>query len=251
MSGDPFDPSFHALDPMAAGPGPHRDADTMDGEADALIDAELAAMLEELTASPELGAGPPEAAMIAEVEPQALAADTHVVEDAGLTEDPDPADVPSARFLVCTVGGTRCALPIANIAEVGRVPTAMPLPFVPAWVTGVINLRGQIVSLVDLAALLIGGAAPAPTRMVVVQRRAGGLFGALLVDAVHGTRDVPLANLSTVEGAWGGGFGGFVSAAWRTGDDSHPGGGDTGLAVPVLDLERLITSEHVQVSTSA
>lgn len=131
------------------------------------------------------------------------------------------------------------------------MPAAMPLPFVPAWIAGVINLRGQIVSLIDLAALLTGRAAPSAARMVVVQRQCGGIFGALLVDAVHGTRDVPLASLGGAGFAANDSFGGFVSGAWQSGDDGYPGGGDTGLAVPVLDLERLITSEHVQVSTSA
>ncbi len=41
-------------------------------------------------------------------------------------------------------------LPLANALEIGRQPAITPLPNLPDWVLGVSNIRGEIVSMVDL-----------------------------------------------------------------------------------------------------
>jgi len=41
-------------------------------------------------------------------------------------------------------------LPLANALEIGRQPAITPLPNLPHWVFGVSNIRGEIVSMVDL-----------------------------------------------------------------------------------------------------
>jgi len=41
-------------------------------------------------------------------------------------------------------------LPLANALEIGRQPAITPLPNLPCWVFGVSNIRGEIVSMVDL-----------------------------------------------------------------------------------------------------
>jgi purine-binding chemotaxis protein CheW len=70
-----------------------------------------------------------------------------------------------------------------------RVPTA------PAWVEGLINLRGQIVTVLDLRECLGLGRGPRGDRpMDVVVRTAGGSFG-LVVDEVCDIREVDLAKL--------------------------------------------------------
>jgi len=41
-------------------------------------------------------------------------------------------------------------LPLANALEIGRQPAITPLPNLPCWIFGVSNIRGEIVSMVDL-----------------------------------------------------------------------------------------------------
>ena len=41
-------------------------------------------------------------------------------------------------------------LPLANALEIGRQPEITPLPNLPSWIYGVSNIRGEIVSMVDL-----------------------------------------------------------------------------------------------------
>ena len=41
-------------------------------------------------------------------------------------------------------------LPLANALEIGRQPAITPLPNLPPWIYGVSNIRGEIVSMIDL-----------------------------------------------------------------------------------------------------
>jgi purine-binding chemotaxis protein CheW len=52
--------------------------------------------------------------------------------------------------LVFTVGGHEHALPVEDVIEVVRLVAVTPLPEAPAWVAGVINMRGRIIPVIDL-----------------------------------------------------------------------------------------------------
>jgi len=41
-----------------------------------------------------------------------------------------------------------------HVREVARAPQAVPVPMAPSWVRGLINIRGEIVPLLDTGALL-------------------------------------------------------------------------------------------------
>jgi purine-binding chemotaxis protein CheW len=100
---------------------------------------------------------------------------------------PDAAVEP-AGVLIGIAGG-RYAVPMAAVAEVGRVPRITRVPGVPVWVAGVANWRGRILPVVDLRPLL-GGTIARPRevgpdgRLVVAGD--GTVSVGLLVEAVDG-----------------------------------------------------------------
>ena len=49
--------------------------------------------------------------------------------------------------VVVRLGGGRFALPMDAVAEVGRTPEVTRVPGTPAWVTGVTNWRGRILTI--------------------------------------------------------------------------------------------------------
>jgi len=51
------------------------------------------------------------------------------------------------------LGGYEMALAIDSLQEIGTLPTITPLPNVPGWIKGIVQLRGEILSVVDLVAL--------------------------------------------------------------------------------------------------
>jgi len=112
----------------------------------------------------------------------------------------DPADTAPARpegeeqHVIFTLAGAEYAVPITNVIEIGRLLNVTPVPNVPDWVLGVANLRGDIISMVDLRAFLgmertgYGHA----SRMLVVQAQQGKLTTGLIVDRVSGIWYVPM-----------------------------------------------------------
>ena len=60
----------------------------------------------------------------------------------------------SSQYLVFSLGDSRFGIETAACRQVFRVPAFVPLPEVPSHILGVINVRGQIVSVTSLAILM-------------------------------------------------------------------------------------------------
>jgi purine-binding chemotaxis protein CheW len=91
---------------------------------------------------------------------------------------------PAGTLLVTTffLRGSLCALDASLVEEVVRLRHTTPVPHGPPYLLGVMNLRGKIVSVIDLSRKLeLGAAQPCEdTRLYIVRDRAE-LVG-LLVD---------------------------------------------------------------------
>jgi purine-binding chemotaxis protein CheW len=150
------------------------------------------------------------------------------------------ASAPPARdrCLLCTVGRTRLALPMAQLRGVEPYEAVTPVPHVPAWVLGVTNVRGTVVGVVDLAGFLGLGEVPlAGGRLLVC-----GAGTRLVAFAVGAARDVldyapdTLIPVAASAPAPAGGRGErFVTALVPTEES----------AVPLLDLERLLGDDEL------
>jgi len=85
----------------------------------------------------------------------------------------------------CRVGGQWIAFPVAQVLEVITQQRLTPMPLAPEGVLGLINLRGRIISEVDVRRIL--GFQPGETdrsvHVVIVQSRHGEDVG-LVVDQV-------------------------------------------------------------------
>lgn len=136
------------------------------------------------------------------------------------------------------VGRQWLGLPVATVQEVLVAQRLAPVPLAPPVVAGFLNLRGQIITAVDLRVALgvvsagASGDAPAPGAPApydVVVRDGDELF-ALLVDEVGDVLPVAAAEVTAVPATLG--------AAWRT----ACGGAvrRTHDVLLVLDLPRLL-----------
>ncbi len=86
--------------------------------------------------------------------------------------------------LTLTVAGQQCGVPVLSVRDVLGVQTITPIPLAPREVAGSLNLRGRIVTAVDLRARL--GLPPREARrgaMSVVVEVGGELYS-LLADEV-------------------------------------------------------------------
>jgi purine-binding chemotaxis protein CheW len=88
-------------------------------------------------------------------------------------------------FLTLTVAGQPCALPVLAVRDVLAAQAITRIPLAPAEVAGSLNLRGRIVTAIDLRRRL--GLPPRlpgePAAMSVVVEHQGELYS-LLADAV-------------------------------------------------------------------
>jgi purine-binding chemotaxis protein CheW len=142
-------------------PSPEEPPEAVSAEAGQALERLLAALEEEDKAEPELF---------------------------GDFTSPRPSGAAGAveQFVVFTLSGTDYALPIANVLEIGRPRQITPLPDVPDWLLGLTNVRGDVISLVDLRVFLgleYGPFDPA-SRMLVTQARGADLTIGLMVERV-------------------------------------------------------------------
>ncbi|HYE88295.1 MAG TPA: chemotaxis protein CheW [Vicinamibacterales bacterium] len=87
-------------------------------------------------------------------------------------------------MIVFRIGGQEFCVDIMSVREIRGWTPATVLPRSPGYVRGVINLRGAVLPIVDLAARLDFQAASATSRHVIVVVQIGTQIIGLLVDAV-------------------------------------------------------------------
>jgi purine-binding chemotaxis protein CheW len=99
------------------------------------------------------------------------------------------------------VDGVTYALPLEQVREVVRMVAVTPLPAAPAWVVGAVNLRGTLVPMIDVRALMSGRPADIdPSQMFVVAHASGQML-ALVADEVEDIVQISPATVQVSEDA--------------------------------------------------
>jgi purine-binding chemotaxis protein CheW len=117
----------------------------------------------------------------------------------GRAEQAPPAAV--LQVLIFRLGLERYAIEIKEVAEALRLERCTPVPGSPPLFAGVINLRGELVAVLDLASLLAlpkgteAGNKNSEPGFVLLLRRPGQGIG-LKVDRIDGLREIGTAEFS-------------------------------------------------------
>ena len=100
----------------------------------------------------------------------------------------EAAQPASGGRLALRVGAWHLLFLMDDVAEIIPVPRVTRVPGVKSWLLGIANLRGAVMSVIDLKELLGGKpTAPAPGSRLVVVRDGEWNYG-LLVDEIIGMR---------------------------------------------------------------
>jgi purine-binding chemotaxis protein CheW len=102
----------------------------------------------------------------------------------------------ATQLLLLELGGGLYAVERGAVREIVLVQRATRLPGAPAYVRGLMNLRGQLVTVVDLVCRLTGEPMSNPEGSTIVVQSGASLLG-LSVDEV---RDVQALETSAAEG---------------------------------------------------
>jgi len=107
-------------------------------------------------------------------------------------EAPDAAlDEEDRQFVTLTVADQLCGVPVLGVRDILGEQVITRIPLAPKEVAGSLNLRGRIVTAIDLRQRLgLPAAPPGAVRMSVVAEQGGELY-ALLVDQVSEVIRVP------------------------------------------------------------
>jgi chemotaxis signal transduction protein len=162
---------------------------------------------------------------------------------ADLTSDPvEPLRTPdvaaATSHVVFRLGGRVMAIPLSAVSEIARPPRVTRLPHVPAWVLGIANLRGDIVSMLDLEGFFSGktGKSSHEQRMLALRPAGDEVRTAVLVDSVDGIQAFEDARVSRVTRGYDAEVAPFARGLYQLEDE----------LVVVLDAERLLQSKPMR-----
>jgi len=142
------------------------------------------------------------------------------------------------EFLLLTLAGEAYAYPVAHALEVLHVPPIVPVPGVPPAVLGIINFRGQILSVTTIHGLLgLTAGEPGSGSRIIVTKGLSLVTG-ILADSVEKIAEVAAENI--------------LSLPVTIGDDkARLLAGQVYVdnrVVFLLDMERLCGSESLRVT---
>lgn len=151
-----------------------------------------------MTTGPGPGVGNTEVAQVSESTEKAKAHARNVLEDrARALARPvrvEPARGSLVALVLFEIGGVAHALEARFVREVLRRPALSPVPLGPAALIGVANVRGEILAVADVSAVL-GLSAPNVPGPVIVLEGPGPSLG-LLVDGVEDFVEVPTESIA-------------------------------------------------------
>ena len=157
--------------------------------------------------------------------------------EAALALDAAKSAAQGKRYVLLSIASAHYAVLEAFVTELERVPKITTVPHVPAWVRGVTNLRGDILSVIDMRTFLgLEAASPHTARMLVVRLLDEEFSAGLLVDAVDRIVSVPPDEIRPPESVLDGSLAPYVSGVCAIGER----------LAAVLDLDELLRSPEIR-----
>ena len=157
----------------------------------------------------------------------------------GLTPASAPAEQ-AGQYLMFTLGSETFACPIHSIREIIECPAMTAIPLSPAFLRGVINLRGAVVPVIDLSVRFERGLTTLGERtcIVIVEIESGDVTQLLgvIVDGVTAVLEVERHDIESKPSLGSGIRAEFVAGMIRRDD----------LFVLMLDMARVLSNDELE-----
>ncbi len=141
---------------------------------------------------------------------------------------------PTVELATFYIGDALCGMDILNVQEINKLMDMTKVPQAPTYVTGILNLRGQIVTVVDLGKKLglTSTELSESTRNIIVnsENEYIGLLVSSISDVVEAQWDKvedPPANIGGVQGA-------FFKGVYKTQDR----------LIGILDVKKVLAEDN-------
>ncbi len=139
---------------------------------------------------------------------------------------------PDVIVAVIAVGRERFGVPVDGLREIVRSPVVTPLPGLPEWMPGIVQVRSELLATIDLARWLDPESRDPRRFMAIVERRGEAL--GILADSLLGLREIYADEIAER----------FEETASESG---LPIRSTTRDLVVVLDLDRLLSDRRMLV----
>jgi purine-binding chemotaxis protein CheW len=94
-----------------------------------------------------------------------------------------------------TLGSDRYAIETVYLQEVVPLKEITPLPCTPAFIRGLINIRGRIISVIDLSLFFGLPQKDKPDHNKIIIVRKGEIEFGILAESINGISGIPLKNI--------------------------------------------------------
>lgn len=138
------------------------------------------------------------------------------------------------QLVTMTVDGQLFGIPILKVQDIVEPTQITTVPLAPAAIAGVLNLRGRIVTVIDLRECLGSPAVKRDRLMSVTVEHKGDLY-TLLVDSIGDVRSVPRRNFDKPPSTLEDRMRKLCSGIFRLEND----------LLAVLDVDRVLSDETI------
>ncbi len=150
-------------------------------------------------------------------------------------------DTMEGKFLVFRIGKEDYGLTIRDVTEIIGIQKITDLPDTPAFVKGVINLRGKVIPVIDVRLRFGIGERDHDDRTCIIVVNIKGTAVGLIVDSVAEVLDIPANQVEPAPKLNRGSGSRYISGLGKTGE-----------AVKILlDTQKLLFEEELETIVGA
>jgi len=151
----------------------------------------------------------------------------------------------AGKYLTFFLGGETYGIPVLKVREIISMLPITQVPQVPAYMKGVINLRGKVIPVVDLRAKFSMSEAEATASTCIVVVQIHGLDNhikliGLIVDAVEEVANIAQADIEPTPD-----FGGSISVQYILGMAKIKGA-----VKSLIDIDQIIAADTIERITA-
>ncbi len=156
--------------------------------------------------------------------------------DFSKNEEAAAEDMQTGRYLTFSIGDVLFGIEMQYITEIIGMQKITELPDMPAYMKGIINLRGKIIPVLDVRVLFGKDVREFDDRTCIIVIDIAGIPIGLIVDRVSEVITIPTNDVSEVPKANRGQNSGFVKNIGKT---------ENGVVL-ILDCEQLLSEEEIE-----
>lgn len=156
----------------------------------------------------------------------------------GLAEEEEEEKGESIQLITFRIANESYGIETSYTKEVLKIPKIVRVPHTPGWVLGVINLRGSIVSVIDLRILFGLAASELGSNARIITLSAGEIYTGMVVESVIDIINLPKEDIQPALDTLGG-----IEKDFIRGQIPQ----EKGLLI-LLDIEAILKSREMEES---